>query len=53
MPGTISKHYNLEMPITQIREIAGTDKRGINALGVIKATKELDFEAKVRKRKTR
>nr|WP_041607779.1 cysteine peptidase family C39 domain-containing protein [Halobacteroides halobius] len=43
---TISKHYDLEIPITQIREIAGTDKRGTNALGVIKAAKELGFEAK-------
>jgi len=43
---TIAKHYDLEMPITQIREIAGTDKRGTNALGVIKAAKELGFEAK-------
>ncbi|AGB41840.1 ABC-type bacteriocin transporter [Halobacteroides halobius DSM 5150] len=43
---TISKHYDLEIPITQIREIAGTDKRGTNALGVIKAAKKLGFEAK-------
>ncbi|MGM0501290.1 MAG: peptidase domain-containing ABC transporter [Bacillota bacterium] len=43
---TIAKHYDLEMPITQIREIAGTDKKGTNALGVIKAAKELGFEAK-------
>lgn len=40
---TIAKHYDLEMPITQIREIAGTDKRDTNALGVIKTTKDLGF----------
>ncbi|MGM0502445.1 MAG: cysteine peptidase family C39 domain-containing protein, partial [Bacillota bacterium] len=43
---TIAKYYDLEMPITQIREIAGTDKKGTNALGVVKAAKKLGFDAK-------
>ncbi|WP_035571005.1 peptidase domain-containing ABC transporter [Halonatronum saccharophilum] len=42
----IAKHYDLKIPITQIREIAGTDKRGTNALGLIKAAEELGFSAK-------
>nr|WP_281098783.1 cysteine peptidase family C39 domain-containing protein [Halobacteroides halobius] len=34
---TIGKQYDLDIPISQVREVAGTDKRGTNALGVVKA----------------
>lgn len=43
---TISKQYGLKTSITRIREVAGTDKQGTNAYGVIKAAEELGFEAK-------
>ncbi len=43
---TISKQHGLKIPITQIREIAGTDKRGTNAFGLVKAAKELGFSVK-------
>jgi len=43
---TISKQYGLRIPITKIREVAGTDKQGTNAYGVIKAAEELGFSAK-------
>lgn len=43
---TISKQYGLKIPITKIREIAGTDKQGTNAYGVIKAAEDLGFSAK-------
>ncbi len=43
---TISKQYGLKMPITKIREVAGTDKMGTNAYGVIKAAEKLGFTAK-------
>jgi len=43
---TISKQYGLKIPITKIREVAGTDKQGTNAYGVIKAAEELGFSAK-------
>lgn len=43
---TVSKQYGLKMPITKIREIAGTDKQGTNAYGVIKAAERLGFSAK-------
>ena len=33
----ICKQYGLKIPITRIREVAGTDKQGTNAYGVIKA----------------
>lgn len=43
---TISKQYGLNLSISKIREIAGTDKQGTNAYGVIKAAKQLGFTAK-------
>jgi ABC-type bacteriocin transporter len=43
---TISKQYGLKIPITKIREIAGTDKMGTNAYGVVKAAEKLGFTAK-------
>lgn len=43
---TIAKQYGLKIPIAKIREIAGTDKQGTNAYGVIKAAQALGFSAK-------
>lgn len=43
---TISRQYGLKMPISRIREVAGTDKQGTNAYGVIKAAESLGFSAK-------
>lgn len=43
---TIARSHGLKMPITRIREIAGTDKQGTNALGLIKAAEQLGFTAK-------
>ncbi len=43
---TISKRYGLKLPIAKIREVAGTDKQGTNALGMIKVAKELGFSTK-------
>lgn len=43
---TISKQYGLKLPISKIREIAGTDKQGTNAYGMVKAAEQLGFTAK-------
>ena len=43
---TISKQYGLKIPITKIREVAGTDKQGTNAYGLIKAAEQLGFTSK-------
>lgn len=43
---TICKQYGLKIPITKIREVAGTDKQGTNAYGIIKAAEQLGFSAK-------
>lgn len=43
---TISKQYGLKIPISKIREIAGTDMQGTSAYGIIKAAEKLGFSAK-------
>lgn len=43
---SISAHYNFQIPISRIRQYAGTDKKGTNVLGLIKAAEKLGFEAK-------
>lgn len=43
---TICKTYGLKYPISKIREVAGTDKEGTSALGVIKSAEQLGFSAK-------
>lgn len=43
---TIAKQYGLKLPITKIRQIAGTDRRGTNAFGVLKAAEECGFSGK-------
>ncbi len=42
----ISRHYGLTMPISKIREIAGTDLQGTNIQGLMKAGERLGFEVK-------
>ena len=43
---TIARHYGLKMPISRIREAAGTDRHGTSAYGLIKAAEKLGFTAK-------
>ncbi|SHK10122.1 ATP-binding cassette, subfamily B [Clostridium cavendishii DSM 21758] len=43
---TVCKQYGLKYPISKIRELAGTDKQGTSALGIIKASEKLGFTAK-------
>lgn len=43
---TISKQNGYKIGITKIREVAGTDKQGTNAYGMIKAAEQLGFSAK-------
>ncbi|MEN8907172.1 MAG: peptidase domain-containing ABC transporter [Clostridiales bacterium] len=42
----ISREHGLKIPITKVREMAGTDRRGTNALGVVTAANKLGFDAK-------
>ena len=43
---TICKQNGYKIGVTKIREVAGTDKQGTNAYGVIKAAEHLGFSAK-------
>ncbi len=43
---SIASHYNLKYPVAKIRQVAGTDKKGTNVLGLIKASEKLGFTAK-------
>ncbi len=43
---TISRQYGLRIPISKIREAACTDKDGTNLLGLVKAARVLNFDAK-------
>ena len=43
---SISKYYKLSLPISLIREKAGTDKEGTTVFGAVKALTELGFTAK-------
>ncbi|MHB9925663.1 hypothetical protein CF057_00105 [Clostridium botulinum] len=43
---TICKQYGLKYPISKIRQVAGTDKEGTSALGVIKTAEEVGFTDK-------
>src|ERR1035437_1982956 len=43
---SIAAHYNLSMPVARIRQLAGTDKKGTNVLGLVEASGKMGFLAK-------
>ncbi|MRG44294.1 peptide cleavage/export ABC transporter [Chitinophaga sp. SYP-B3965] len=43
---SIAAHYQLQLPVARIRQLAATDSKGTNVLGVIEAANKLGFEAK-------
>ncbi len=43
---SVAAHYDLNIPVSRIRQIAGTDKKGTNALGMVEAAEKLGFSAK-------
>jgi ATP-binding cassette subfamily B protein len=43
---SVAEHYKLKLPVSRIRQIAGTDKRGTNVLGMVKAAEQLGFDSK-------
>ena len=43
---SVAAHFGLEMPISKIRQLASTDKKGTNILGLIEAAETLGFSAK-------
>lgn len=43
---TISKQYGLKLPISKIREAAGTDLEGTSVYGIVQAAQKLGFSTK-------
>jgi len=43
---SVAAHYNLGIPVSRIRQIAGTDQKGTNAWGLIQAAEKMGFTAK-------
>jgi len=43
---SIAANYKLNLPVAKIRQLANTDKKGTNVLGLIEAANKLGFEAK-------
>ena len=43
---SVAAHYRLRMPIARIRQLASTDKKGTNVLGMIEAAEKLGLSAK-------
>ncbi|MGF1587040.1 MAG: peptidase domain-containing ABC transporter [Bacteroidales bacterium] len=43
---SIAAYYKLHIPVSRIRQIAGTDKKGTNILGMVEAAKKMGFMAK-------
>jgi ATP-binding cassette, subfamily C, bacteriocin exporter len=43
---SIAANYELKLPVSRIRQLASTDKKGTNVLGLIEAANKLGFDAK-------
>lgn len=43
---SLTAFYKLEIPLSKIRQFAGTDKKGTNVLGLLEAAQKLGFDAK-------
>jgi ATP-binding cassette subfamily B protein len=43
---SVAEHYKLKLPVSRIRQMAGTDKRGTNVLGMVAAAEQLGFDSK-------
>jgi ATP-binding cassette subfamily B protein len=43
---SIAAYHNLKVPVSRMRQLASTDKKGTNILGLIEAASQLGFEAK-------
>jgi ATP-binding cassette, subfamily C, bacteriocin exporter len=43
---SVAAHYKLRLPIARIRQMANTDQKGTNILGLLEAATKLGFQAK-------
>jgi ATP-binding cassette, subfamily C, bacteriocin exporter len=42
----VAMHYDMKLPVARIRQMAGTDKKGTNVLGMVEAAAKMGFTAK-------
>ncbi|MFZ5939213.1 MAG: peptidase domain-containing ABC transporter [Bacteroidota bacterium] len=43
---SVAAFYHLQLPVSSIRQVAGTDQKGTNVLGLVKALNRFGFQAK-------
>lgn len=43
---SIARYYHLKLPVWKIRQLAGTNRIGTSAFGLVKAAEQIGFEAK-------
>lgn len=43
---SVAAHYQLHLPVSRIRQYAGTDTKGTNVLGLLEAAEKLGFQTK-------
>src|SRR5690242_1927481 len=43
---SVASFYDLQLPVSRIRQFASTDKKGTNVLGLIEAANKMGFDAK-------
>lgn len=43
---SVAEYYKLKLPVARIRQMAGTDKKGTNVLGLVEAASKMGFLAK-------
>src|SRR5664280_2244137 len=43
---SVAAWYNVRLPVSRIRQFAGTDRKGTNVLGLIEASAKMGFLAK-------
>ncbi|RYC67304.1 peptidase domain-containing ABC transporter [Spirosoma sordidisoli] len=43
---SVAAHYRLLMPVARVRQLASTDQKGTNVLGLIEAAHKMGFQAK-------
>jgi ATP-binding cassette, subfamily C, bacteriocin exporter len=43
---SVAAHYKLKLPVSRVRQLAGTDKKGTNLLGLIDAAEKIGMQAR-------
>jgi ABC-type bacteriocin transporter len=43
---SVAAHYKLKLPLSRVRQLAGTDKKGTNVLGLIDAAEKIGMQAR-------